>query len=57
MCMTIYALPTTMLHEKKEELKKLLIDNTKFGTATFKKPVDHEILNGKNFRNYKSFAN
>ncbi len=37
MCMTIYDLPETMLDERKEELKQMLIRNTKFGKATFKK--------------------
>lgn len=50
MCMTIYDLPTTLLENKKEELKKMLVNNTKFGQATFKKPKDHEIFERKEFK-------
>lgn len=49
MCMTLYDLPVTMLDEKKEDLKKLLVNNTKFGLATFQKPKDHEIFERKEF--------
>jgi len=50
MCMTIYDVPTTLLEEKKEDLKKMLINNTKFGQATFKKPKDHEIFERVEFK-------
>jgi tRNA-splicing ligase RtcB len=50
MCMTIYELPTTILEERKAELKKMLINNTKFGQATFKKPMDHEIFERSEFK-------
>ncbi|MBT1706287.1 RtcB family protein [Chryseosolibacter indicus] len=49
MCMTIYDIPTDKLQEKKEDFKKLLVNNTKFGQATFKKPKDHEIFERKEF--------
>jgi tRNA-splicing ligase RtcB len=49
MCMTIYDLPVTMLDDKKEDVKKMLMNNTKFGKATFKKPKDHEIFERKEF--------
>jgi tRNA-splicing ligase RtcB len=49
MCMTLYDLPITMLDEKKEDLKKMLVNNTKFGQATFKKPKEHEIFERKEF--------
>jgi tRNA-splicing ligase RtcB len=49
MCMTIYDIPTENLQEKKEDFKKLLMNNTKFGQATFKKPKDHEIFGRKEF--------
>jgi tRNA-splicing ligase RtcB (3'-phosphate/5'-hydroxy nucleic acid ligase) len=49
MCMTLYDLPSTILEDKKEDLKKILINNTKFGQATFKKPKDHEVLDRKEF--------
>jgi tRNA-splicing ligase RtcB (3'-phosphate/5'-hydroxy nucleic acid ligase) len=49
MCMTIYDIPTETLQEKTEDFKKLLMNNTKFGQATFKKPKDHEIFERKEF--------
>ncbi len=53
MCLTLYALPTTMLEEKKEELKKMLINNTQFGQAVFKRPKDHEIFERSEFDDIK----
>jgi tRNA-splicing ligase RtcB len=49
MCMTLYNIPTTQLDAEKDQFKKLLINNTKFGTATFNKPKDHEIFERKEF--------
>jgi tRNA-splicing ligase RtcB (3'-phosphate/5'-hydroxy nucleic acid ligase) len=49
MCMTIYDIPTDQLLQKREDFKKLLVNNTKFGQATFKKPKDHEIFERKEF--------
>ena len=49
MCMTLYDIPTDQLHEKSADFKKLLINNTKFGQAAFKKPKDHEILERPEF--------
>lgn len=48
MCMTIYDIPTKWLHDKKDDFKKLLVNNTKFGQATFK-PKDHEIFERTEF--------
>jgi tRNA-splicing ligase RtcB (3'-phosphate/5'-hydroxy nucleic acid ligase) len=50
MCMTLYDLPTTLLEDKKEDLKKMLLNNTQFGQATFKKPKDHEIFERNEFK-------
>lgn len=50
MCMTIYEVPVTALDDKKDELKKMLVNNTKFGFATFKNPKDHEVLEHPAFR-------
>ena len=49
MCMTIYDIPRDKLQEKREDFKKLLVNNTKFGLATFKTPKDHEIFERKEF--------
>lgn len=50
MCMTIYDLPASMLENRKEDLKKMLVNNTQFGQATFKKPKDHEIFERSEFK-------
>jgi tRNA-splicing ligase RtcB len=50
MCMTIYDMPVTVLDEKRDDLKKMLLNNTKFGQATFKKPKDHAIFERPEFR-------
>ncbi len=44
MCMTIYDIPAETLTDRKEDLKKMLVRNTQFGRATFRKPMDHEVL-------------
>src|SRR6187549_2453764 len=53
MCLTLYALPVTMLDEKTEELKKMLLNNTQFGQAVFKHPKDHAIFERDEFTNIK----
>jgi len=49
MCMTIYDIAPATLEAKREDLKKMLVQNTMFGTATFKKPKDHPIFERKEF--------
>lgn len=53
MCMTLYDLPVSLLEEKKADFKKLLLTNTKFGVATFQKPMDDAIFERKEFRDIK----
>ncbi|MFM7430323.1 MAG: RtcB family protein [Flammeovirgaceae bacterium] len=50
MCMTIYDMPASLLNEKKDDFKKMLTNNTKFGQATFKKPKEHEIFERSEFK-------
>lgn len=49
MCMTIYDMPVATLDEKKENFKQMLLNNTRFGMATFKKSKDHEIFERAEF--------
>lgn len=53
MCMTLYNLPTSILEEKKDAMKKMLVTNTMFGRATFKRPKDHEIFSRSEFSEIK----
>lgn len=53
MCMSIYELPESLIDERKEDLKKMLMRNTKFGKATFKQPKDHEVLENPLFNEIK----
>ena len=50
MCMTIYDIPPETINKKKEDLKKMLMNNTRFGLATFKTPKDHEVLDRSEFK-------
>lgn len=53
MCMSIYELPAGLIDDRKEELKKMLNVNTKFGKATFKRPKDHEVIENPLFSEIK----
>ncbi|GHN00608.1 RNA-splicing ligase RtcB [Cytophagales bacterium WSM2-2] len=50
MCMTIYNMPVSVLDEKQNDFKKMLLNNTKFGQASFKQPKDHEIFSRNEFK-------
>lgn len=49
MCMTVYDMRTETLQRRKQEFKKILVENTRFGLATFKHPRDHEVLDRREF--------
>lgn len=53
MCMSIYELPESFIESRKGELRNMLIDNSRFGRETFKRPMDHEILEHKLFKEIK----
>lgn len=53
MCLTLFDVPTSALETRKEELKGLLLENTRFGRATFRKPKDHAVLEDKLFSEIK----
>lgn len=50
MCLSIYDMPVNRLGEDKEQLVKMLNNNTRFGNATFKKTMDHKIFERDEFR-------
>ena len=49
MSMSLYAIQPDILEKQSEQMKRLLLDNTRFGTATFKKPKDHAIMDRSEF--------
>jgi tRNA-splicing ligase RtcB (3'-phosphate/5'-hydroxy nucleic acid ligase) len=50
MCMTVFDLPSSMADTRKDELKKVLMNHTKFGFSTFKNPKDHAVLEADAFK-------
>ena len=44
MCLTAYPLDEKFLDRHRSNLKQILIDNTCFGSDTFKRPKEHEVL-------------
>ncbi|WP_028981726.1 RtcB family protein [Sporocytophaga myxococcoides] len=49
MCMSIFDIPAGYVETGKKDLTKMLVNNTMFGRATFKKPKDHEIISSPLF--------
>lgn len=49
MCLTTYPLNAQFLERNRNQLKKILIDNTFFGNETATRPKDHEVLDRKEF--------
>ena len=50
MCMTLYDIPVATLDNHLEDLKKMLLNNTRFGQATFKKPKEDAIFERTEFK-------
>lgn len=44
MCMTLYDTPAVFERTHTDRMKKMLIDNARFGNASFERPMDHEVL-------------
>ncbi|MFC6998879.1 RtcB family protein [Rufibacter roseus] len=49
MCLTLYPAPATLITEQRDQLKKILVDNTRFGRATFQKPQEHAVIDRAEF--------
>lgn len=49
MSMSLYAIDSTILTKQSDHMKCILLDNTRFGTATFKNPKDHAIMERPEF--------
>lgn len=50
MCLSVYDLSSKILEKDKARLKKILINETRFGKDEFKQPEDHPVLTRKEFR-------
>lgn len=49
MCLSAFAIDEQYLERHRSNLKQLLLDNTRFGRETFKRPKEHEVLDRKLF--------
>lgn len=49
MCMSVYDLHTNILDKDKAGLKKMLLNETRFGKGEFKQPEGHPVLDRKEF--------
>jgi tRNA-splicing ligase RtcB (3'-phosphate/5'-hydroxy nucleic acid ligase) len=49
MCLTIYPVPAPFIDQNREPLKKILLDNTRFGRATFRDRQDHAVIDRPEF--------
>ena len=49
-CMSVFPHPVTDMRDKTEQLRRIIMDNTRFGFAEFEKPVDHEVLSRAEFK-------
>ncbi len=57
MCLSIYDMPKERLETDKEALKKMLNNNTRFGNASFKYIMDHEIFERDEFKELEVVKN
>ncbi len=53
MCLSVYDLPSVFIENNRHQLKKILNENTKFGTDEFSGKKEHEIIDRKEFREIK----
>ncbi|WP_066836289.1 RtcB family protein [Rufibacter ruber] len=49
MCLTLYPAPADLITRERDTLKKILLDNTRFGRATFQKPLEHAVIDRTEF--------
>lgn len=53
MRISAYDLPIEFLDQNREQLKTMLVENTRFGRAVFTKPRDHPVLERQEFKEIK----
>ncbi len=49
MCLSVFDMPAGYVHNHVDELKGMLLENSRFGNESFKQPRDHEILGREEF--------
>ncbi|MCC9136956.1 RtcB family protein [Pontibacter silvestris] len=49
MCMSIYDIHTGFIDKNQDKLKKMLLDNTRFGHTSFKRPMNHPVMDRPEF--------
>ena len=57
MCLTAYPLDERFLERYRSNLKQMLLDNTRFGRQTFKRPKEHEVLDRGTFNEVARLRN
>lgn len=50
MCMSVYNIPIKIINKDKARLQQILIDETKFGNNEFNNPIDHPVLERREFK-------
>lgn len=50
MCLSIYDIKPGFIQQERDNFKKYLLENTRFGHEAFKKPEDHPVLERNEFR-------
>lgn len=53
MCLTVYNIPVKYIEQEKAEYKRILQNETRFGTAEFKNLIDNELFERSEFRDIK----
>lgn len=49
MCLTIYHIPENHINQRTDSLKKMLVDNTRFGSDAFERPMGSNVLDRSEF--------
>lgn len=57
MCLTIYPAPADFIGQNRERLRTILLDNTRFGRATFRHPTGHAVIDRPEFRDIPMLRN
>ncbi|MEH0155216.1 RtcB family protein [Limibacter armeniacum] len=50
MCLSVYPMDASILEGQRGKLRNILLENTRFGKSEFELPLDHEVLERKEFQ-------